>query len=324
MFDILIRVISHSTFFLWLGFICLILLLLILDLGLFQRKAHAIKMKEAVILTVFWISLALIFNVGIYFYMGSQKAFEFLTGYIVEKALSVDNLFVFLLIFGYFKVEPKYQHKVLFWGIIGALITRGIFIFTGTELVDRFHFVIYIFGGFLIYTAIKLCKDGEEKDIDPGNNIFVKYFSKVVRIKKDYTGSNFFVKENIVYATPLFIVLIVVESTDVMFAFDSVPAVISITTDKFIVYSSNIFAILGLRALYFVISGLMPMFYYLNYGLAIVLGFIGTKMIISDWYHVPTVASLGMVVSILFISIILSVIRNIHKENKNKLKEIET
>lgn len=311
-----------GTPFLWLGFIFLILILLIIDLGIFQRKAHAIKMREAILLTIFWIVLALIFNVVIYFYFGSQKAFEFLTGYIVEKALSVDNLFVFILIFAYFKTDPKYQHKILFWGILGALITRGIFIFTGIELVERFHFFIYIFGIFLIYTALKLMRsDDGEPDVDPGNNKIVKYFSKIVRVKKDYAGSNFFVKESPFAVTPLFIVLLVIESTDVMFAFDSIPAIISITTDKFIVYSSNIFAILGLRALYFVIARLMPMFYYLNYGLAIVLGFIGVKMIISDWYHVPIALSLSVVGGILLVSIISSVFRSMILGEKMEMED---
>lgn len=307
---------------LWGVFIVIVFALLAFDLGVFQRKAHAAGMKEAIIMTIFWICVSLIFCIGIYVFLGKDKSFEFLTGYIVEKSLSVDNLFVFMVIFTYFNVGLKYQHKILFWGIVGALITRGIFIFVGIGLVNVFHYAIYIFGAFLVYTGLNLLKsDGDDK-VDPSQNFFLRHFGKYIPIKKDYEGGQFFVKENLKYlVTPLFIVLIVIETTDVMFAFDSVPAVISITRDPFIVYTSNIFAILGLRALYFVIARIMPMFTYLNYGLAIVLTFIGAKMLTSDIYKIPTSWSLGIVLGVLLVSIVASLIWSKKDENLNLTKE---
>ncbi len=297
-----------------IGFIILVFALLIFDLGIFQRKSHVAGMKEAVMMTIFWIVLAMIFNLGIFFWVGKEKSFEFLTGYIVEKSLSVDNLFVFMIIFTYFNVGLKYQHKILFWGIVGALITRGIFIFTGITLINIFHYAIYLFGAFLIYTGIKLLGSGDDDKVDPGQNFVLKHVSKYLPVKKDYEGGNFFIKDSIggdkvkYFVTPAFIVLLVIETTDVMFAFDSVPAVLSITRDPFIVYTSNIFAILGLRALYFVIARIMPMFHYLNYGLAVVLTFIGVKMVISDFYKIPISISLGIVLGVLLISIVGSLI----------------
>ncbi len=301
---------AESTF--WILFGIVVTALLVFDLGVFQRKAHASGMKEAVQISIFYIAIALIFSVVIYFEMSADKSFEFLTGYIVEKSLSVDNLFVFMIIFSYFKVDLKYQHRILFWGILGALITRGIFIFTGITLINAFHYAIYGFGAFLIYTGLKLLKGDDDDKVNPEENFILKHLSKHLPIKKDYVGGNFFVKHPTTDAyliTPLFIVLLVIETTDVMFAFDSVPAVLSITRDTFIVYSSNIFAILGLRALYFVIARIMPMFKYLNYGLAVVLTFIGVKMVISDFYKIPIGLSLGIVMSCLLISIIASMMR---------------
>ncbi len=320
---------------LWIGFIILVFALLIFDLGVFQKKSHIAGMKEAVIMTIFWIVLAMIFNVGIFFWIGKEKSFEFLTGYVVEKSLSVDNLFVFMIIFTYFNVELKYQHKILFWGIVGALITRGIFIFTGITLINIFHYAIYIFGAFLIYTGIKLLGSGDDDKVDPGKNFVLKHLGKYIPVKKDYEGGNFFVKDIIkdnigrdkvkYFVTPAFIVLLVIETTDVMFAFDSVPAVLSITRDPFIVYTSNIFAILGLRALYFVIARIMPMFYYLNYGLAVVLTFIGVKMVISDFYKIPISISLGIVLGVLLVSIIGSLLfkkRDVEDISKDISKDI--
>lgn len=293
----------------WILFGIIVVGLLAFDLGFINRKAHASGLKEAILLTFFYIVISLLFAGWIYVSLGADKSFEFLTAYIVEKSLSVDNLFVFLIIFSYFNVSIKYQHRILLWGILGALITRGIFIFTGITLINLFHYIIYLFGAFLIYTGLKLLKSDDDEKINPENNFVLKHFGKYLPIKKDYEGGNFFVKVNSKYfVTPLLIVLLVIETTDVMFAFDSVPAVLSITRDPFIVYTSNIFAILGLRALYFVIARIMPMFAYLNYGLAVVLTFIGVKMVISDIYEIPINLSLIIVLSCLIISVICSMI----------------
>jgi tellurite resistance protein TerC len=294
---------------LWIGFIVLIFILLALDLGVFHRKAHVIKMKEAILLSLFWISIAVMFNIWIYFQFGEQKALEFLTGYVIEKALSVDNLFVFLMIFSYFHVSSIYQHKILFWGILGALVMRAVFIAAGVTLIERFHAVIYIFGAFLVITGIKMALMGDKK-IEPEKNPVLRYLRKVVPVAENYHDDKFFIKRAGKYfATPLLVVLVVVESTDIIFAVDSIPAILAITTDPFIVYTSNVFAILGLRALYFALAGVMPMFYYLNYGLSAILAFVGTKMLISDYYKVPIATSLGVVASILIASVALSVIR---------------
>jgi tellurite resistance protein TerC len=294
---------------LWIGFIVLVFILLALDLGVFHRKAHVIKMKEALLLSFFWISIAVMFNIGIYFLFGQQKALEFLTGYVIEKALSVDNLFVFLMIFSYFHVQSIYQHKILFWGILGALVMRAIFIAAGVTLIEQFHAVIYIFGAFLVITGIKMAFMGDKK-IEPEKNPVLRFLRRVMPVTENYHDDKFFIKNAGKYfATPLLVVLVVVESTDVIFAVDSIPAILAITTDPFIVYTSNVFAILGLRALYFALAGVMPMFYYLNYGLSVILSFVGIKMLISDHFKVPTMASLGVIVAILVTSVIFSVIR---------------
>ncbi|MDO9098574.1 MAG: TerC family protein, partial [Candidatus Methanoperedens sp.] len=245
----------------------------------------------------------------IYFWFGPQRALEFFTGYLIEKALSVDNIFVFIVIFSYFGVPKAYQHRVLFWGILGALIMRAIFIAAGVTLIEQFHAVIYIFGAFLVITGIKMALMGDKK-IEPEKNPVLKYLRKIVPVAEDYHDDKFFIKRAGKYfATPLFVVLVVIESTDVIFAVDSIPAILSITTDPFIVYTSNVFAILGLRALYFALAGVMPMFYYLNYGLSAILAFVGTKMLISDYYKVPILVSLGVVAAILIASVALSVMR---------------
>lgn len=309
---------------LWIGFILFVFLMLALDLGVFHRKAHVIKIKEALLLSIFWISLAIMFNILVYFWFGQQKAIEFMTGYVMEKALSVDNLFVFLMIFSYFHVPSIYQHKILFWGILGALIMRAIFIATGIALIEKFHVVIYIFGAFLIITGIKMAFQ-DDKKIEPEKNPLLRYFRKVIPVTESYEEDKFFVKRAGKYfATPLFIVLIVIESTDILFAVDSIPAVLAVTTDPFIVYTSNVFAILGLRALYFALAGVMPMFYYLNYGLSAILTFVGIKMLISDYYKVPTMISLGVVAGILVTAVIFSVIRSRMLEYRaNELKIIQ-
>ena len=295
---------------LWIGFTIFVLAMLTIDLGVFHRKARAVKFKEALGWTVVWIGLSLIFNFGIWYYFGQQKGLEFLTGYLIEKALSVDNVFVFLIIFSFFRVPKQYQHKVLFWGVLGALVMRAIFIFLGAAMIQRFHWVIYIFGALLVFTGLKLLFQ-KEGDIHPERNIVYRLGRKVFPTVSDYRGHNFFVRENgKLFATPLFLVLITVEATDLLFAVDSIPAIFAITTDPFIVYTSNIFAILGLRALFFVISGVMDKFHYLKIGLALVLIFVGVKMSIVHYYKIPILVSLGVVAGLLGGSIVASMIRS--------------
>lgn len=294
---------------LWIAFNIFVLAMLALDLGVFHRKAHVIKIKEALAWSAMWITLALLFNLGVYFWRGPETALEFLTGYVIEKSLSVDNIFVFLLIFSYFHVSPLYQHKVLFWGILGALIMRAIFIATGVTLIQKFHWVIYIFGAFLILTGIKMALQ-KDKKIHPERNPVLRLFRRFMPVTDRYEDGRFFVKRAGRYlATPLFIVLLVVETTDVIFAVDSIPAILAITLDPFIVYTSNVFAILGLRALYFALAGLMQLFHHLHYGLSVILVFVGVKMLISNIYEIPVGIALGLVVSILLISVIASVVR---------------
>ncbi len=294
---------------LWIAFNIFVLAMLALDLGVFHRKAHVIKIKEALAWSAMWITLALLFNLGVYFWRGPETALEFLTGYVIEKSLSVDNIFVFLLIFSYFRVSLLYQHKVLFWGILGALIMRAIFIATGVTLIQKFHWVIYIFGAFLILTGIKMALQ-KDKKIHPERNPVLRLFRRFMPVTDRYENGRFFVKRAGRYlATPLFIVLLVVETTDVIFAVDSIPAILAITLDPFIVYTSNVFAILGLRALYFALAGLMQLFHHLHYGLSVILVFVGVKMLISNIYEIPVSIALGLVVSILLISVIASVVR---------------
>ncbi|MCC7429931.1 TerC family protein [bacterium] len=298
--------------FLWIGFNIFVFLLLALDLGVFNKEAHVIKFKEALGWTVFWIVLSLLFNVFVYYFEGSQKALEFLTGYLVEKSLSIDNIFVFLLVFSYFKVEQKYQHKVLFWGILGALVMRAIFIFTGIALIEKFHWIIYVFGAFLIFTGIKTATNKEDDEIHPEKNPVIKIFKNFMPVTPNYVEGAFFVKnkdDGKIWATPLFVVLLVLETTDVLFAVDSIPAILAITTDSFIVYSSNVMAILGLRALYFALAGIMGMFFYLKYGLSAILCFVGVKMLIGDFYKFSPAAALGVIGGILLTSILASVLR---------------
>ncbi len=293
---------------LWITFGLGVFALLALDLGVFQRKAHEVKVKEAMVWSVIWIALALVFNAGIYFTRGSDAALKFLAGYILEKSLSVDNLFVFLLIFRYFHVPKTYQHKVLFWGIAGALIMRALFIAGGIVLLHYFEWIIYIFGAFLVFTGIKLWAE-KDKEIHPEKNPVLILFRRLMPVTQSFEKEKFLVKrDNRFYATPLLIVLLVVESTDVIFAIDSIPAVLAITTDPFIVYTSNVFAILGLRALYFALAGMMELFHHLHYGLAAILILVGIKMLISHYYKVPTGIALGTIGAILGISIIASIL----------------
>lgn len=282
--------------------------MLALDLGVFHRKAHTVSIKEAGVWSLVWVTLALIFNAGVYFAWGQEKALEFLTGYVIEKSLSVDNLFVFLMIFQYFNTPTEYQHRVLFWGIIGALILRAIFIAAGSALLTNFHWMIYVFGGFLIVTGIKMLAQGDEK-IEPDKNPVVRLFERCVPISKKYHDQRFFIRqENRTHATLLAIVLIVVETTDVIFAVDSIPAIFAITQDPFIVYTSNVFAILGLRALYFMLAGVMGMFVYLKVALSLILCFVGAKMMLVDFYKIPIGTSLAVIGATLALAIIASLL----------------
>ena len=294
--------------YLWIFFILIFVAAITLDLFVFQRKAHVIPVKEALKLVAFWVSLALIFNAVVYFTEGSANGAEFLTAYLIEYSLSVDNLFVFLAIFTYFSVPREAERKVLLWGILGAIFFRGIFIFAGIALIHKFHYLIYVLGLVLIYTAIKLVIQ-KEKEVHPEKNPLVRLARRFFRVQAQYDGCRFFMRiDGLLYATPLFIVLLSIETMDVMFAVDSVPAVLGITLDPFIVYSSNMFAILGLRALFFALAGLFYLFRYLLYGLSIVLAFVGVKMLIIDWYKIPTLISLGVVFFFILGSILVSVL----------------
>jgi tellurite resistance protein TerC len=303
-----------SQVFLWVVFNIFVLGILAVDLLVLHRKAHTVSLREALAWSCVWVSLALAFGVGIYVIQGGEKALEFLTGYVIEWSLSVDNLFVFLVIFSYFSVPPIYQHRVLFWGILGALVLRALFIATGTALLANFHWMIYVFGAFLIFTGIKLLFVGEEK-IEPEKNPAVRLVRRFVKITPEYQGQRFFVrKDGKLWATPLFLVLVVVETTDVIFAIDSIPAIFGITLDPFIVYTSNVFAILGLRALFFLLAGVMEMFRYLRVGLSFVLCFVGLKMLIAEFYKIPIGISLGVVGGILMISILASMLKQRQEE----------
>lgn len=299
----------------WLIFGCLVAVLLAVDLFAFNRKDHEIRFKEAILIALFWISLAVAFNVGIFFFEGKKRALEFLTGYLIEESLSVDNLFVFIMIFTFFGVHRRFQHKVLFWGIIGAIVLRALFIFVGVALIERFHWVIYIFGGFLVFTGIKMAfQDGE--DINPEKNPVIKAARRLLPVTTDAPEGRFFARVASGWAvTPLFIVLLVVETTDLVFALDSIPAVLSISRDPFIIYTSNVFAILGLRALFFALSGAMQLFHLLKYGLAIILSFVGVKMMISHYYAVPIGVALGVVAGVLGLSVGLSLLFPQKREN---------
>ncbi|MEK7782613.1 MAG: TerC family protein [Candidatus Binatota bacterium] len=291
---------------LWVVFNVFVLGILALDLAVFHRKAHVVSLREALAWSCVWVSLALLFGLGIYLLRGGEKALEFITGYLIEWSLSVDNLFVFLVIFSYFAVPAIYQHRVLFWGILGALVLRALFIATGTALLSKFHWMIYVFGVFLIFTGIKLLFAGDEK-IEPEKNPAVRLVRRFMKITPSFEGQRFFVrKDGMLWATPLFLVLVVVETTDVIFAVDSIPAIFAITLDPFIVYTSNVFAILGLRALFFLLAGVMGMFRFLKVGLSFVLCFVGVKMTIVDFYKIPIGISLGVVGAILLLSIVAS------------------
>jgi len=311
--------VMEESIWLWVGFNIFVLALLALDLGVFHRKSHAVSTKEAAIWSVVWITISLLFNLGIYFFWdvfvpgsvhpNSEAALLFFTGYIIEKSLSVDNIFVFVLIFSYFAVPPKYQHRVLFWGILGALVMRGTLILVGSTLIDRFHWIIYVFGAFLVYTGIKMFSHDAVK-LEPEKNPLVKTARRFLPITEDYEKDKFFVKRAGKWlATPLFLVVLFVESTDLVFAVDSIPAIFAITHDPFIIYTSNVCAILGLRALYFLLASVVDKFHYLSTGLAFILSFVGVKMLIVDFYKVPTEISLLVIFIVLGIAIVASMIR---------------
>ena len=290
----------------WIGFAALLAIMFTLDLGVFNRRSHEIKFREALAWTAVWVSLALAFNAWIYFYMGPSKALEFFTGYIIEESLSVDNLFVFIMIFTYFKVGKAHQPKILKWGIIGALVLRAIFIFAGIGLLERFHWMVYIFGGLLVITGIKMAF-GKEGKIEPEKNLLVRLVGRIFPVSADARCHRFFIREKgRVAVTPLFLTLLVVESSDVIFAMDSIPAILAVTRDPFIVYTSNVFAILGLRSLYYLLANVMDMFVYLKAGISFILAFVGVKMLIADHYPIPVHISLMVIVFVLATAIITS------------------
>jgi tellurite resistance protein TerC len=298
------------TALLWIGFNVFIIFLLLIDLKIFNSKLHEISIRESLMWSGVWIFISLLFDVGVFFWYGHEAALQFLTGYLIEKSLSVDNLFVFLLLFSYFKVPAKYQHKVLFWGILGALIMRGILIFLGATLVTRFTWILYIFGLFLVITGIKMAFQNKEKEMHPERNIVVRFFKRFVPVTEVYHEDKFFVKDGGKrYGTLLLIVLIVVETTDLLFAVDSIPAIFAITQDPFIIYTSNVFAILGLRSLYFALAGMMDLFYYLRHGLSIILIFVGVKMLLVSIIHIPVGVALGVIGCILLVAIFASILR---------------
>ncbi len=305
---------SHQMF-LWGGFGTFVLIMLALDLGVFHRQARVVDVKEALRWSAMWIALAILFNIGVYLWYGTDAALAFLTGYVLEESLSVDNLFVFLMILSYFSVPLVYQHKVLFWGILGALLMRGLMIAVGTALIQMFHWVLYLFGGFLVLTGMKMALQ-RHGDVHPEQNPVVRLFTRFMPVTAAYHAERFFVRlDGRWFATPLFIVLLMVEVTDVVFALDSIPAVLAVTTDPFIVYTSNVFAILGLRSLFFALSGLMGLFHYLRYGLAVVLVFIGTKMLLAEVWHIPVHMALAVVAGVLLLSMLASLIYPVSAEN---------
>jgi tellurite resistance protein TerC len=297
---------SQPTF--WIAFNAFVLVMLALDLGVFRGRDSGVSFREALVRSAIWIALALAFAGVLYHWQGRTPALEFVTGYVIELSLSVDNLFVFLLIFRYFSVPQEHQQKVLAWGIVGALLLRAVFIFAGVGLLRRFHFITYLFGALLVYSGIKLFRQGKG-EIHPEKNPVLRLFRKLVPVTKDFEGANFFVRRPALYATPLLIVLLVVETTDVIFAVDSIPAILAITLNAFVVYTSNVFAILGLRSMYFALAGMLDVFHYLHYGLAVILMFVGAKMLGSAYVEIPTLMTLGIVAVVLATSVGLSLVK---------------
>ncbi len=299
-----------DTIWPWVGFNAFVLAMLALDLGVFHRKAHVVAVKESIAWTLVWVALAMVFNAGVWHVAGSQKALEFFTGYVIEKSLSIDNIFVIAMLFSYFAVPPVYQHKVLFWGILGALAMRAAMIILGAALIAKYAWIIYVFGAFLVFTGIRMVLKREES-IHPERNPVVRWFRRLIPVTSDFRQDRFFVVERgLRHATPLFVVLLLVEFTDLIFAVDSIPAIFAVTTDPFIVYTSNAFAILGLRSLYFALAGVMDRFHYLKIGLGVVLAFVGVKMLLAHSpYKLDTLLSLGVVIGILAVSVVASILR---------------
>ncbi|MBC8163853.1 MAG: TerC family protein [Roseiflexaceae bacterium] len=302
----------------WIGFIAFVLAMLALDLGVFNRTPHAPTVREASIWTAVWVSLGVAFAVLMFFWGGREAGLQFTTGYLIEYALSVDNIFIFVLLFTSFRVPPQYQHRVLFWGILGALVMRGIMIVLGAQLIERFEWIIYVFGAFLVYTGVRLMFREEEAEVHPEGNALVRFVRRFLPVAKEYHGQRFFVRQNgVLMATPLFIVLLIVESTDLIFAVDSIPAIFAVTQDPFIVFTSNVFAILGLRSLYFLLAGVIDKFFYLRHALSIILTFVGVKMlypaitelITGEAGHIDIAISLGVIVTTLAVAVVASLIR---------------
>lgn len=293
----------------WIAFNAFVLAMLALDLGVFHRRAHVISSKEAGVWSATWIGLALLFNLGVAHFLGPQAGLEFLTGYLIEKALSIDNIFVMVVLFSYFSVPAKYQHRVLFWGVLGALVMRGAMIAAGVYLIERFHSIIYVFGSFLVLTGARMAFQGE-RQMEPEANPFVRLVRRIIPVSHDYAGQKLFVYAPVSpggplrrMATPLFLVLVLVETTDIIFAVDSIPAIFAVTTDPFLIYTSNVFAILGLRSLYFLLANVVTRFHYLKLGLAVILVFVGGKMLVSGVYELPVLVSLLVIATVLAVAI---------------------
>ena len=313
-----------GNIWLWIGFNLFVLAMLALDLGIFHRNAHTVSIKEALLWSVVWITMAMVFNVGLYFFGGIEPALEFFTGYLIEKSLSVDNIFVFVLLFTSFQVPAAYQHRVLFWGVLGALIMRGIMIALGAVLLTTFHWVIYLFGAFLIIAGLRMAFH-REMEVRPEKNPLLRLVRRIIPVTSDYVEDHFIVwQAGRVLITPLLLVLLAIETTDLIFALDSIPAVFAVTQDPFIVYTSNIFAILGLRSLYFVFANAMSKFYYLKIGLAVILSFVGAKMVLSDIYHIPIELALAVIAVVLAAVIVASVVRAQRLTAGNREPEIKT
>jgi tellurite resistance protein TerC len=312
-----------GTIWLWVGFNLFVLAMLALDLGVFHRKAHAVSLKEASIWSVVWITLAMGFNAGLYLFAGPEPALQFFTGYLIEKSLSVDNIFVFVLLFTSFNVPVAYQHRVLFYGVLGALVMRGMLIGLGVVLLETFHWIIYLFGAFLIFTGIRMAFH-KETELHPEHNPLLRLARRVVPVTNDYEGDRFIVRRTgQVLVTPLLLALMVVETTDLIFAVDSIPAIFAVTRDPLLVYTSNIFAILGLRSLYFVFANVMGKFYYLKLGLAVVLSYVGVKMVLADIYHIPIALSLAVIAVVLAVAVVASIVRAQHLAARNVKPEAQ-
>jgi tellurite resistance protein TerC len=314
----------HTGIGLWVAFNAGIIALLLIDLGIFHKEAHAVSVKEAALWTVTWVSLAMVFDAGVFYLAGQEPGTAFLTGYVIELSLSVDNIFVFVLIFAYFAVPPAYQHRVLFWGILSVIVMRGAFIIAGSVLVEQLHWVLYAFGVLLIISAYRMATSGASHE-DPSSNPAVRFVRRFFPVTEDYEAHRFFVRRSGVFmVTPLFIVLVALNTTDLVFAIDSIPAIFAITHDPFIVYTSNLCAVMGLRSMYFLLAGVVDRFHYLQLGLSVVLAFVGTKMLIEDIYHVPVEASLGVIAAVITIAVVASLVHPKNPELEHVADQLGT